>query len=119
MLRSLAILGQNLQNMRKSPRVADESMFGDGNNQVEFPINPHDHDHDHHMQRRSWKGFSIIYGVVRAPILSLFSCFSQAHHVNGSGSASTYGVWVSGEFAQISEMNHLMVSDSMRYAILM
>ncbi|KOM52160.1 hypothetical protein LR48_Vigan09g081900 [Vigna angularis] len=34
--------------------------------------------------------------------------------VNGSD-----GVWVTGEFSQVSEMNHLMVSDSMRYAILM
>ncbi|XP_010112813.2 uncharacterized protein LOC21402958 [Morus notabilis] len=110
MLRRLGILGQNI---RKSPRVADESMFGGGTNQAELPI----------MDRRSpprWKGFAIICSVVRAPILSLFSCFSQPHsHVNGGNNFTAYGVWASGEFAQISEMNHLMVSDSMRYAILM
>lgn len=122
MLRRLAIVGQNLQNIRKSPRVADESMFGGGHgNNVQatdqLPI----------MDRRSpprWKGFAVICSVVRAPILSLFSCFYQPHHHhnhvnNGGNSITTYGVWASGEFAQISEMNHLMVSDSMRYAILM
>lgn len=66
------------------------------------------------MERRGngWKGFLVIYSVVRAPF-SFFSCFSHPH-VNGAD-----GVWASGEFAQISEMNHLMVNDSMRYAILM
>lgn len=57
-------------------------------------------------------GFSMIYSVLRTPF-SLLSCFSQPH-VNGVD-----GMWVSGEFARISEVNHLMVNDSMRYAILM
>ncbi|XP_062107245.1 uncharacterized protein LOC133818402 [Humulus lupulus] len=118
MWRRVATLGQNLQNIRKSPRVADESMFGGGNNQAELPIIAHG------RSPAIWKGLTIICSVVRAPILSLFSCFSQpsSHHVNGGGGGNNitaYGVWATGEFAQISEMNHLMVSDSMRYAILM
>ncbi|KAE8075562.1 hypothetical protein FH972_014266 [Carpinus fangiana] len=97
----LAVVTRNLQNMKKSPRVADESMFGAGGNGAEME-----------RRRHGWHGFSFLYTVLRAPI-SILSCFSHPH-VNGAD-----GVWVSGEFAQLSEMNHLMVSDSMRYAILM
>ncbi|KAJ9686660.1 hypothetical protein PVL29_015504 [Vitis rotundifolia] len=103
----LAAMRRNFQNIRKSPKVADENMFG-GGNQAELPIFGRD------MERRArgWDGFSAVYSIVRVP-LSLLSCFSHPH-VNGAD-----GVWVSGDFAHISEMNHLMVSDSMRYAILM
>ncbi|XWS31045.1 hypothetical protein CRYUN_Cryun23aG0043200 [Craigia yunnanensis] len=111
MWRMLVVLRRNLQNIKKSPRVADENMFGGGgnnnnNNGAEIPI------FIDRRSRGSWNGLSVICSVVRAP-LSLLSCFSQPH-VNGAD-----GVWVSSEFTQISEMNHLMVSDSMRYAILM
>lgn len=106
MWRRLARLRRNMENIRKSPRVADESMFG-GVNGVEFPILVHDID-----RPRRWDGFSAIFSIVLAP-LSILSCFSQPH-VNGAD-----GLWVSGEFAQLSEMNHIMVNDSMRYAILM
>lgn len=106
----LVVLRRNLQNIKKSPRVADENMVGgvntNNNNGAEMPI------FIDRRPRGSWNGLSVICSVVRAP-LSLVSCFSQPH-VNGAD-----GVWVSSEFAQISEMNHLMVSDSMRYAILM
>ncbi|RXH90075.1 hypothetical protein DVH24_032432 [Malus domestica] len=118
----LATMRQNLHNIRKSPRVADESMVnvGAGNPApAELPIFPAHHDH-HHVDRRSlprirWiKGFnSLLYSVVLVPF-SVISCFSQPHHVHGAD-----GVWASGEFSQITEMNQLMVSDSMRYAILM
>jgi hypothetical protein len=108
MWRILAAVGRNLQNIKKSPRVADENMFGAGNG-AELPIYARD---NMERRQRGWNGFSFIYNVVRAPI-SILSCFSNPH-VNGAD-----GLWVSGEFAQISEMNHLMVSDSMRYAILM
>lgn len=90
--------------MRKSPRVADENMFGDGNG-AEVAIFAGG-------RRSGWGGFSVLCSVVRAP-LALFSCLSQPH-INGAD-----GVWVSSELARISEMNHLMVNDSMRYAILM
>ncbi|XP_062000731.1 uncharacterized protein LOC133717979 [Rosa rugosa] len=103
----LATMRQNLQNMRKSPRVADESMvnIGGGNLAVELPI-------IRRSSSRGWKGFSVIVSVVILPF-SVLSCFSQPH-VHGAD-----GVWASGDFAQITEMNHLMVCDSMRYAILM
>ncbi|KAH1129230.1 hypothetical protein J1N35_000608 [Gossypium stocksii] len=108
MWRMLVVLRRNIQNIKKTHRVADENMVNNNNNGGEMPM---------FINRRrshgSWNGFSVICSVVRAP-LSLVSCLSQPH-VNG-----TDGVWVSShEFAQISEMNHLMVSDSMRYAILM
>ncbi|XVF71789.1 hypothetical protein PTKIN_Ptkin12aG0067300 [Pterospermum kingtungense] len=107
MWRMLVALRRNLQNIKKSPRVADENMFGgNNNNEAEMPI------FIDRRSRGSWNGLSVICSVVRAPF-SLVSCFSQPQ-VNGAD-----GVWVSSEFAQISEMNHLMVSDSMRYAILM
>lgn len=98
----LVTMRQNLQNMRKSPRVADESMFGDQGNGV---VNAG-------RARHGWNGFSVLCSIVLAP-LSLLSCLSYPP-ISG-----TDGVWVSGDIARISEMNHLMVSDSMRYAILM
>ena len=111
-MRGFAILGHNLENIRKSPRVADESMFGGGannNNPPELLMIRN------RRSSRRWKGMAIICGVVWVPILSLFSCFSQPRHHHHTNA----GVWAGGEFAQISEINHLMVSDSMRYAILM
>lgn len=100
---------QNLQNMRKSPRVADENMFGDQGNGVGLPHNAAVAGRPRH----GWHGFSVICSIVLAP-LSLLSCLSHPHI-----SGTDHGVWVSGDIARISEMNHLMVSDSMRYAILM
>ncbi|XP_022760074.1 uncharacterized protein LOC111306496 [Durio zibethinus] len=107
MWRMLVVLRRSLQNIKKSPRVADESMYGGGgnnnnnnnNNGAEMPI------FIDRRSRGSWNGLSVICSVVRAPI-SLVSCFSQPH-VNGAD-----GVWVSSEFAQISEMNHLMIMAS-------
>ncbi|KAB5527700.1 hypothetical protein OIU85_010834 [Salix viminalis] len=107
MWRKLARLRSNVQNIGKSPRVADESMFG-GMNGAEFPILVRD------MNRaRRWNGLSAVFRIVLAPF-SVLSCFSSQPQVNGAD-----GLWVTGEFAQLSEMNHLMVNDSMRYAILM
>ncbi|RYR45731.1 hypothetical protein Ahy_A07g031531 isoform A [Arachis hypogaea] len=96
MWRVLAAVARNLQSTKKSSKVADESMFEGANG-----------------GRRGHGGFSIIHSILQAPI-SILSCVSHPR-VNGSD-----GIWVTtGEFSQISEMNHLMVSDSMRYAILM
>ncbi|XP_010532988.1 PREDICTED: uncharacterized protein LOC104808855 [Tarenaya hassleriana] len=95
MLQMLSVLRQNLQNLRKSPRVADESALtvaddggrGDGNGNGN--------------------------GVMRIPS-SIISCFAVPR-VNG-----TDGLWASGDYAaRVSEVNHLMVCDGMRYAILM
>nr|GMD09479.1 uncharacterized protein LOC109235076 [Ipomoea batatas] len=103
MWRILAVISQNLGNMGKSPRVADESMLAAA---AEIPAAV--------IGRRRGRRVSVVvYGIFRAP-LSLFSCLSRPP-ANGSMD----GVWVTGDFAQMSEMNHLMVSDSMRYAILM
>lgn len=102
----LVAMRQNLQNMRKSPRVADENMFGDHGNGAGLPV------FAQNTGRTRWNGISVICSIVRAP-LSLLSCLSHRQN-NGAD-----GVWMSGEMARISEMNHLMVSDSMRYAILM
>ncbi|TYH63557.1 hypothetical protein ES332_D07G201000v1 [Gossypium tomentosum] len=103
----LVILRRNLQNIKKSPRVADENRYGGGGNSN----NNNGIFIDRSSSRGSWNGISVICNAVRAP-LSLVSCFFAQPHVNGA----TDGVWVSTEIAQISEMNHLMVSDSMRYA---
>nr|AFK42804.1 unknown [Lotus japonicus] len=100
MWRLVAAVTRNLQNTKKSSRVADESMFEAG------------HDRGIRRSQHDWSGFSLIYAILHAPI-SILSCVShpQANGVDGA--------WVSGEFSQISEMNHIMVNDSMRYAILM
>ncbi|KAJ1377231.1 hypothetical protein SESBI_49118 [Sesbania bispinosa] len=109
MWRLVAVVRRNLQNMKKGSRVADENMFEAGD-VVELPMFRGDRGRRQH----GWSGFSvIIYAIVQAPI-SMISCVSNPHVNNGSD-----GVWASGEFAQISEMNHVMVNDSMRYAILM
>ncbi|KAK7276617.1 hypothetical protein RIF29_17760 [Crotalaria pallida] len=93
---------------RKSSKVADENMFDQGNG-VELQI----FGHERGRRQHGWARFSVIHTILQAPI-SILSCVSHPQ-VNGSD-----GVWVSGgEFSQVSEMNHLMVSDSMRYAILM
>nr|DAD20302.1 TPA_asm: hypothetical protein HUJ06_021765 [Nelumbo nucifera] len=110
MRRLLAKMKQSLQNTRKSGRVADESMVvGGGNGNDELPIFVHQVER---RRRRGWNGFSILYSILRVP-LSFLSCISHPR-VNAAD-----GVWVSGEFVRISEMNHLMVSDGMRYAILL
>ena len=106
MWQTLARLQWNMRNIKKSARVADESMIG-GMNGADFPILVRDMDRP---GRQS--GLSGLISILLAP-LSIVSCFSQPH-VNGAD-----GMWVTGEFAQVSEMNHLMVNDSMRYAILM
>lgn len=87
--------------------MADENMLGDGNG-TELPIIGNGTD----GRRCVSNGFSAIYNMVQAP-LSLLSCFSHPR-VNGAD-----GLWVSGDFASFSEINHLVVNDSMRYAILM
>lgn len=92
---------------RKSPRVADENMFGDNGNGAAIPILAQN------RTRQRWCGLTVICSIVRAPLL-LLSCLSHPHINNADGV-----LVMSGELAHISDMNHLMVSDSMRYAILM
>ncbi|GFZ05231.1 hypothetical protein Acr_17g0008030 [Actinidia rufa] len=105
MWRMLAVMRQNLHNMRKSLRVADETMFGDPNVAINEELSIF-------SRRSGWNGFSIIQSVVRAPLVLLL-CVSQPH------AAGADSAWASSELARISEMNHRMVNDSLRYAILM
>ncbi|KAI9079570.1 hypothetical protein K1719_014285 [Acacia pycnantha] len=104
-----------LENVKKSSRVADESMVS--GHEREFAEG--EEGRGGRRRRMHGGGFSvIIYCILQAPI-SILSCVSSPHV---SGNASD-GIWLSSSsdhhFPHISDMNHLMVSDSMRYAILM
>lgn len=114
MWRFVAAVRRNLENMKKSSRVADENMFEAGVEEIAmFGGDRGGRVGRQQQQHHGWSGFSLIHAILQAPI-SMLSCVSNPHVNNGSD-----GVWTSGEFAQISEMNHIMVNDSMRYAILM
>ncbi|KAL1225666.1 hypothetical protein V5N11_025764 [Cardamine amara subsp. amara] len=102
MTQMLSVLRRNLQNLRKSPRVADETDLPStavNINGAEAEVT--------HGRRESRDGV-----IIRFP-LSIISCFAVPR-VNG-----TDGLWMSGDYASVSEVNSLMVSDGMRYAILM
>ena len=100
---------QNIITKRKSPKVVDEAMFSnltlDASN---VPIYVH-----HESSRHGWHGFAVISTLFRIPF-SILSCFSQRHHGNARDA-----IWVTGEMVRTSEIDHLMISESMRYAILM
>ncbi|KFK31776.1 hypothetical protein AALP_AA6G157200 [Arabis alpina] len=93
MLKILSVLRRNLQNLGKSPRVADESGLPSPSTVVNGE------------ERRN--------GVMMRFPLSIMSCFAVPR------SSRTDGVWVSGDYGRASEVNHLMVCDGMRYALLM
>ncbi|KAF8414203.1 hypothetical protein HHK36_002203 [Tetracentron sinense] len=97
----LVMMKRSLKNISKSSRVADENILR-GGNRAELPTFNHNMD----GRPRRWNGLSVLHSIVRAP-LSYLSCFSHSHF-NGAD-----GVWVSGEFARASEINHLMVSDTL------
>ncbi|CAL1356275.1 unnamed protein product [Linum trigynum] len=110
MFRTLARLRRNI---KKSPRVADESMFGGGGVVM---MNRAGGGGDHRQQAptdHSSNKLSAVMGLVLLAPFSVFACLSQPH-VSGAD-----GMWASAELPQLSEVNHLMVNDSMRYAILM
>ncbi|XP_057754394.1 uncharacterized protein LOC130973757 isoform X2 [Arachis stenosperma] len=86
MWRVVDAVRRNLQNMKKSSRVADESMLDRGG------------------EGGGEHGWSIVCYILQAP-MSILSCVSHPHVNNGSHHA---GVWASAEIAQISEMNQLM-----------
>lgn len=93
--------------MRKSSRVADEAAFHGGGAADEAQI--------FNAGGRP-TGISVVCGLlIRAPISFLSSCFVHPRIGNGAD-----GAWAtSGDFARASEMNQLVVSDSIRYALLM
>lgn len=97
----MAAMRRNLLNTKKNAsRVADENIAS-----TTAAI--------HTRSPSRWNdGASFLCGIVLAPF-SLFSCLSHPH-INGPD-----GVWVSAELPQTSELTHLMVRDSLRYAILM
>lgn len=92
MLKMLSILRRNLQSLRKSPRVADENAF------PSTTVNGGDGREN---------------GAMMKFPLSIMSCFAVPR------GSRTDGVWVSGDYGRVSEVNHLMVCDGMRYALLM
>jgi hypothetical protein len=96
-----------LKEMKKTPRVADESMC---QNEHILDIQRRRNHHHHH---RSWNGISFICSIVRAP-LTLLSCFYSTHSTH-----TTDTLWVTNNPTRRAEFNELVVNDSMRYAILM
>ncbi|GAB4825261.1 hypothetical protein Ancab_008133 [Ancistrocladus abbreviatus] len=119
MLPRLALLRRQTGGTRKSPKVADEAMFGAHQGGPNLAL-PHDH-HHHESERRGHGGhvwinvFSDIYSIIQVPF-SVLSCFSYQH---GNENYGADGMWVTGGVVRSSEVEHLMVSDSMRYAILL
>jgi len=87
--------GLGISQYRKSSRVADESSMG--------PLVLEQ------GQDRRASSLSVLLAIVRAPMV-VASCF--AGQPNGIEE-----VWASGEQPRTAEMDHLMVRDSMRYAI--
>ncbi|XP_010666063.2 uncharacterized protein LOC104883274 [Beta vulgaris subsp. vulgaris] len=115
MLRTLAALRQHMITKRKSPKVADETMFSNISMDASgMPIYGAPHDINRSTSsRHASNGLSVISTIFRIPF-SILSCFSQ-HHGNASDA-----IWVSGDMVRsTSEIDHLMICDSMRYAILM
>ncbi|XP_022985817.1 uncharacterized protein LOC111483748 [Cucurbita maxima] len=111
MWRLIAALRPTLHNFTNSHRVADESMF----TTTEFPIYAVAN-HHHHRRPAAHRTFSAVFSIIRAPF-SILSCFAPppVH-----SSADTFWLSTDHYFAStISETNHLMVSDGMRYAMLM
>lgn len=99
MTQMLTVLRRNLQNFRKSPRVADETELASTSVNINGVGTG---------ERRD--GSNAV--MMRFPF-SIISCFAVPR-VRG-----TDGLWMYGDYDSVSEVNHLMVSDSMRYAILM
>ncbi|XP_020530717.1 uncharacterized protein LOC110008330 [Amborella trichopoda] len=99
------------KSLKGSSRVVDES------NIAVAPVNLPEIQPE--IGRNPWKsGFLSIF---RAP-LAVLACVSRHEgdfpgEFPASWPESRDGVWFSGEIPRISEMNYLMVRDSMRYAI--
>ncbi|KAC9287754.1 hypothetical protein E3N88_46045 [Mikania micrantha] len=86
MRRVLAVMRRNVQNMKKSTKVADENMFREGN-VVELAVIGH-------PTRQGYNGVSLICSILRAP-LALLSCLSSQPHSSGDGA------WVSGDLVRL------------------
>ncbi|KAL3646061.1 hypothetical protein CASFOL_011241 [Castilleja foliolosa] len=91
-----------LSNKKNNRRVADENVAMSSLDEAATSLHPSGCN----------SGVSFLFGIVIAPF-SLLSCLSHPR-INGPD-----GVWLSAELPQTSEATHLMVRDSLRYAILM
>lgn len=104
--------------MKKSPRVADESMLdaaAAGDDEVRMMMMRNNNRQSRSQSNHGWT--VVICSILRAPLLCV-SCLSHPHVLEAAGSGDR--VWVTGDIAPISEINHhLMLNDGMRYAILM
>ncbi|KAL0313651.1 UNVERIFIED_CONTAM: hypothetical protein Scaly_2913200 [Sesamum calycinum] len=100
MRRILAALRRNFLNIKKNTsRVADENIASATMDAIASPSRLND-------------GAPFFCCTLIAPF-SLLSCLSHPP-IDGPD-----GLWVSAELPQTSEVTHLMVRDSLRYAILM
>ncbi|KAG2307228.1 hypothetical protein Bca52824_026976 [Brassica carinata] len=88
MRQMLSILRRNLQNLRKSPRVADETEMASTTQGAG-------------VVARNERRYETNAVMMRFPF-SIISCFSVPR-VSG-----TDGLWMSGDYASVSEVNHLM-----------
>ncbi|KAK4787896.1 hypothetical protein SAY86_011729 [Trapa natans] len=117
MWRILSIVRQNLCNIRKSPRVADEHSFSGGRDAVagEEQVFVAEGGNAGGLPRPRIS--SVLYGVIiRAPLSVLSACLVQPPVGCNNGADIA---WTSGDSTRASEMNQLVVSDSIRYALLM
>ncbi|KAJ8438070.1 hypothetical protein Cgig2_025475 [Carnegiea gigantea] len=100
--RTFVTVGHHSLSKRKSPKVADETMFttpsGEG-----FAVP--DHDTIRRIRQQS-KSFLVISTIFCAP-LALLSCFSYHHD---RGISDTDRMWVTGEMVRTAEMDHLMIT---------
>ncbi|KAK1295931.1 hypothetical protein QJS10_CPB15g01551 [Acorus calamus] len=105
MLRFLAAVARSLMRpTRKGSRVVDESAFrggGDGGDEAAAAA----------AGGGGGGGLSLLSRIARAP-LHVISCMAHADDVDLSAA-----VWASGELSRPSDLDYLMVRDSMRYAI--
>ncbi|XP_028800029.1 uncharacterized protein LOC114755326 [Neltuma alba] len=113
MWRLVATMARNLENMKKSSRVADENMFAGGGDGEAAAGG---------RRRRRSQGWSLIHSILLAP-MSVILCVSSSDYNNdyGANGSRVYndGFWGSGDYEHFSDMNQMIVSDSMRFAILM
>ncbi|KAH7674153.1 hypothetical protein IHE45_08G053700 [Dioscorea alata] len=101
MRRVLAAVKRRLNLTKKTARVADESSVGrgDGDGLIGNPVTG-----------RGGSPFSGFFMLMLAPLEAV--SYLVCRPGDGSGD-----VWPAGELPRASEMDYLMVRDSMRYAI--
>ncbi|XP_054792582.1 uncharacterized protein LOC129298221 [Prosopis cineraria] len=119
MWRLFAAVARNLENMKKSSRVADENMIAaEGGNTGDRA----EEEGRRTRTRSRRQGLSLIHSILLAP-MSVILCVSSNngdyYNHGASGRGINDGFWGSGDYERFSDMNQMIVSDSMRFAILM